>query len=55
VTLLWDIDMVANDGKVSTVSGIGIFKVADGRIPDVWNPNAVAEQYPAGPWPEFTP
>jgi hypothetical protein len=22
-------------------------------ITDVWNPNAVAEQYPAGPWPEF--
>jgi len=55
VTLLWDIDMVANDGKVSTISGIEIFKVVDGKITDVWNPNAVAEQYPAGPWPSFTP
>lgn len=54
VTLLWDIDMVANDGKVSTISGIEIFKVVDGKITDVWNPNPVAEQYPAGPWPSFT-
>jgi predicted SnoaL-like aldol condensation-catalyzing enzyme len=55
VTLLWDIDMVAQDGAVSTISGIEIFKVVDGKITDVWNPNAVAEQYPTGPWPEFTP
>jgi hypothetical protein len=55
VTLLWDIDTVAQEGAVSTISGIEIFKVVDGRITDVWNPNAVAEQYPAGPWPEFTP
>jgi hypothetical protein len=55
VTLLWDIDMVANDGKVATISGIEIFKVVDGKITDVWNPNAVAEQYPSGPWPAFTP
>ena len=53
VTLLWDIDMVAKDGKVSTISGIEIFKVIDGKITDVWNPNAIAEQYPAGPWPTF--
>jgi len=55
VTLLWDIEMVANDGKVSTISGIEIFKVVDGKITDVWNPNAVVEQYPAGPWPSFNP
>jgi hypothetical protein len=42
VTLLWDIDMVANDGKVATISGIEMFKVVDGKITDVWNPNAVA-------------
>jgi predicted SnoaL-like aldol condensation-catalyzing enzyme len=55
VTLLWDIDKVANDGSVSTTSGIEIFRVIDGKITDVWNPNAAAEQYPTGPWPEFTP
>ena len=55
MTLLWDIDMVANDGKVSTISGIEIFKVVDGKITDVWNPNAVVEQCPAGPWPSFEP
>jgi hypothetical protein len=53
VTLLWDIDMQAKDGKVSTISGIEIFKVVNGLITDVWNPNAVAEHYPPGPWPEF--
>jgi hypothetical protein len=53
VTLLWDIDMIANDGNSSMISGIEIFKVVDGRITDVWNPNAVSEQYPAGPWPEL--
>ena len=54
VTLLWDIDMVANDGSTQMISGIEIFKVVDGKITDVWNPNGVAEQYPAGPWPEFS-
>lgn len=53
VTLLWDIDMEAHDGGVTTISGIEIFKVEGGRITDVWNPNAIAEQYPAGPWPAF--
>ena len=53
VTLLWDIDMHAKDGTVSTISGIEIFKVVNGIITDVWNPNAVAEKYPPGPWPEF--
>ena len=53
VTLVWDIDMVANDGKTSTICGIEIFRVVDGLITDVWNPNPVAEQYPAGPWPDF--
>ena len=32
---------------------IEIFRVEEGKITDVWNPNAIAEQYPAGPWPEF--
>jgi hypothetical protein len=53
VTLVWDIDMEAHHGAVTTISGIEIFKVVGGRITDVWNPNAVAEQYPTGPWPEF--
>ena len=53
VTLLWDIDMEAHSGAVTTISGIEIFKVVDGKITDVWNPNAVAEQYPPGPWPAF--
>jgi hypothetical protein len=53
VTLVWDIDMHAKNGAVSTISGIEVFKVVNGVITDVWNPNAVAEQYPAGPWPEF--
>ena len=30
-----------------------IFEVVDEIITDVWNPNAVAEKYPAGPWAEF--
>jgi hypothetical protein len=42
-------------GAGKTISGIEIFKVVDGRITDVWNPNAIAESYPTGPWPEFTP
>jgi predicted SnoaL-like aldol condensation-catalyzing enzyme len=53
VTLLWDIDMEANDGKLTTISSIEIFKVVDGKIVEVWNPNNVAESYPTGPWPAF--
>ena len=53
VTLVWDIDMEANDGAVTTISGIEIFKVEGGKITDVWNPNGVNEQYPPGPWPRF--
>ena len=34
VTLLWDIDMEATDGKVTTISSIEIFKVVDGKITD---------------------
>jgi predicted SnoaL-like aldol condensation-catalyzing enzyme len=53
VSLLWTFEMVANDGGSKTISGIEIFKVENGKITEVWNPNGVAEEYPAGPWPEF--
>jgi predicted SnoaL-like aldol condensation-catalyzing enzyme len=55
VTLLWDFRMEEPSGATKTISSIEIFKVVDGRITDVWNPNAVAESYPAGPWPDFAP
>lgn len=56
VTLVWDFRYVeASGGKKGVISGIEIFKVVDGKITDVWNPNAVAESYPAGPWPAFEP
>ena len=52
VTLVWDFQM-ERDGREEFWSSIEIFKVVDGKITDVWNPNGVAEQYPAGPWPAF--
>ena len=55
VTLIWDFRMEDPSGKATTLSSIEIFKVVDGKITEVWNPNAIAESYPTGPWPEFTP
>jgi predicted SnoaL-like aldol condensation-catalyzing enzyme len=52
VTLIWDFRF-PQDGKEQIWSSIEIFKVEGGKITDVWNPNAIAETYPAGPWPEF--
>jgi predicted SnoaL-like aldol condensation-catalyzing enzyme len=54
VTLVWDFRMEQASGAAKTISSIEIFKVVDGKITDVWNPNNVAESYPTGPWPEFT-
>ena len=53
VTLVWDFRMEEPGGAVKTISSIEIFKVVDGKITEVWNPNNVAESYPTGPWPEF--
>jgi SnoaL-like domain len=53
VTLVWDIHMAERGGPTTTISSIEIFKVVDGIITDVWNPNEVAESYPRGPWPEL--
>ncbi len=55
VTLIWDFRMEEPSGAAKTISSIEIFKVVDGKITDVWNPNNVAESYPTGPWPEFVP
>jgi SnoaL-like domain len=54
VALVWDFRMEEPSGVAKTISSIEIFKVVDGKITDVWNPNNVAESYPTGPWPEFT-
>lgn len=54
VTLVWDIHMAEKDGPTTSISSIEIFKVVDGVITDVWNPNEVAESYPRGPWPALT-
>lgn len=54
VTLIWDFRMEDASGAAKTISSIEIFKVVDGKITDVWNPNNVAESYPTGPWPEFS-
>jgi hypothetical protein len=54
VSLLWDFRMVERSGTAKTISSIEIFKVVDGKITDVWNPNDIAESYPTGPWPAFT-
>ena len=54
VTLVWDFRMEEASGAAKTISSIEIFKVVDGKITDVWNPNNIAESYPTGPWPEFT-
>jgi predicted SnoaL-like aldol condensation-catalyzing enzyme len=54
VTLVWDFRMEEASGAAKTISSIEIFKVVDGKITEVWNPNNVAESYPTGPWPEFT-
>jgi hypothetical protein len=54
VTLVWDFRMEEASGAAKTISSIEIFKVVDGKITDVWNPNNVAESYPTGPWPDFT-
>jgi predicted SnoaL-like aldol condensation-catalyzing enzyme len=53
VTLIWDFRMEEPSGAAKTVSSIEIFKVIDGKIVEVWNPNNVAESYPTGPWPAF--
>lgn len=53
VTLVWDIHMGEANGATKTISSIEVFKVVDGKITDVWNPNEVAESYPTGPWPKF--
>ena len=42
---------VPADRKAKLEAGLKEF---DGKITDVWNPNNIAESYPAGPWPEFT-
>jgi SnoaL-like protein len=55
VALVWDFRMEDPSGAAKTISSIEIFKVVDGKIVEVWNPNNVAESYPAGPWPDFTP
>ncbi len=53
VTTIWDLHTEARGGQVATVSGIEIFKVVDGKITDVWNPNGIGEHFAAGPWPDF--
>ncbi|MBI2963105.1 MAG: ester cyclase [Deltaproteobacteria bacterium] len=52
VTLIWDF-FSRGEGEDVVLSSIEVFRVVDGRITEVWNPNAIAEQYPPGPWPEF--
>lgn len=37
VTIVYESPMTLNDGTVTTISSIEVFRVVDGRITEVWN------------------